>query len=421
MENVLPPTKKLKTTDGQGAPTSYGYDIEPTLKRKNQSKRKKKKRNKKKKGLIPMADTLEFLKGDYPRAMHEYFQKRGVDLKLTYDTEEHKSNTPNSKKVFVCTCKAVISAFGQAKSKKEAARNAALAVMKRMELIPKGADDPDYEGVWQLRALSGSTGVVVVKKKKEELLAEREIDEEEKTYTGIVKFYRERQKWGFISVDEDINFKGATTQRNIYAAKDDIVCYSDTVGMHEKTKVVFKIYKDSLGLGAYEVMNEDGSPIIYDPNPQQRKRAKLKAKKYAKSKTDAKPKKTEEEEIKPIIEHKQYLLGNFRGALMEFLHKKHPELTVEYEIKTHAAQGKLFYIAKCKAVGGETEEFKELEGVGQASKERPAGKLAALDYMFKLKLLTPNQHFQIHPQKKDDSADAGTQSGSRNKDLQKEK
>merc|ERR1712060_245718 len=105
----------------------------------------------------------------------------------------------------------------------------------------------------------------VVKKTKEELLEERELDEEETIYTGTVKQYRADKEFGFISIEEDITFDGVTATEKVYVMKEDIICYSDEVGLKPDTTVVFKIYKDSMGPGACEVHNEDGTPITYEP------------------------------------------------------------------------------------------------------------------------------------------------------------
>jgi len=105
----------------------------------------------------------------------------------------------------------------------------------------------------------------VVKKTKDELIEEREIDGEETIYTGTVKEYRADKEFGFISIDEEITFNGITAKDKIYVMKEDIICYSTEVGLIPDTSVMFKIYKDSMGLGACEVHNEDGTPIIYEP------------------------------------------------------------------------------------------------------------------------------------------------------------
>merc|ERR1712066_257484 len=100
-----------------------------------------------------------------------------------------------------------------------------------------------------------------VKKTKEQLIEEREIDEEETTYTGTVKYYKPEKEFGFITITEDITFKDITVKEKIFVMKEDIVCYADQVDLAADSQVMFKIYKDSKGLGACEVMNADGTPI----------------------------------------------------------------------------------------------------------------------------------------------------------------
>jgi len=106
----------------------------------------------------------------------------------------------------------------------------------------------------------------VTKKTKEELLEEREVGEEDTIYAGTVKTYRTEKGFGFISIEEDITFSGATAKDKIYFMKEDIVCYSDVIGLNPDTKVMFKVYKDSRGLGACEIQNEDGTPILFQPD-----------------------------------------------------------------------------------------------------------------------------------------------------------
>merc|ERR1719233_2638695 len=105
----------------------------------------------------------------------------------------------------------------------------------------------------------------VVKKTKEELIEERELDEDETIYTGTVQQYKADKEFGFISIVEDITFKDVTATEKIYVMKEDIICISEEVGLKPENSVMFKIYKDSMGLGAYEVHNEDGTPISYEP------------------------------------------------------------------------------------------------------------------------------------------------------------
>jgi len=121
-------------------------------------------------------------------------------------------------------------------------------------------------------------------KTKEELIEEREIDDDETVYTGTVKIYKPGKDFGFISISEDITFKDTTVKERIFVMKEDIVCYSEEVGLTAGSEVMFKVYKDSKGVGAYEVMNVDGTPIEYSaenksPSPEPVKRKKKATKK----------------------------------------------------------------------------------------------------------------------------------------------
>merc|ERR1719233_147002 len=76
-----------------------------------------------------------------------------------------------------------------------------------------------------------------VKKTKEELIEEREIDEEETTYIGTVKFYKPEKEFGFITITEDITFKDITVKEKIFVMKEDIVCYADKVDLMADSEV----------------------------------------------------------------------------------------------------------------------------------------------------------------------------------------
>jgi len=101
-------------------------------------------------------------------------------------------------------------------------------------------------------------------KTKEELIAEREIDDEENIYSGTVKYYNPEKEFGFITIAEEIKFKDSTVKEKIFVMKEDVICSSDEIGLTADSEVMFKIYKDSKGLGASEVMNVDGTPIEYN-------------------------------------------------------------------------------------------------------------------------------------------------------------
>jgi len=113
------------------------------------------------------------------------------------------------------------------------------------------------------RKSGGSKKAAKKVKTREELLEEREIDEEQNTYLGTVKYYKSEKEFGFITIFEEITFKEVTVKEKIFVMKEDIICESDEVGVTPDSEVMFKIYKDSKGLGACEVMNADGTPIIY--------------------------------------------------------------------------------------------------------------------------------------------------------------
>jgi len=128
-------------------------------------------------------------------------------------------------------------------------------------------------------------------KTKEELIEEREIDEDETTYTGTVKSYKPDKEFGFITISDEITYNGVSVKEKIFVMKEDIVCYSEEVGMTEDSEVMFKIYKDSKGLGAYEVMNADGTPIVYGESQKSPSPEPVKPKKRVTKKVSGKGKK----------------------------------------------------------------------------------------------------------------------------------
>jgi len=144
----------------------------------------------------------------------------------------------------------------------------------------------------------------LVKKTKEELIEERINDEGESIYTGTVKSYRAEKGFGFISIDDDITFNGTTAKGKIYVMKEDIISYSEEVGLNEDTKVIFKIYKDSLGLGACEVQNEDGTPITYQPANESAGSLIEEAKKEEPEKVQTKKKTTKKTTKKKVTKRK---------------------------------------------------------------------------------------------------------------------
>jgi len=396
MQNTPPPAKKQRTEGGLGKATSAGDNTDPTLKKKKQSNKKKKT-----KVVGRIAESRQFVLMNYRGALQEYLQKQG-DFELHFETEQKNETIPKFPKMYISTCNANdIVGTGEAKSKKLASQLAALAVMKEMKLISAR----EYRSITkaarearEAKKTKTAPKVVGEKKTKEELLKEREVDEEEKMYTGTVKFYRLVQNYGFISIDEEISFKGLTAKGRIYVSKDDIVCSSEEVGLDRNLKVIFKLYKDSMGIGAYDVQNEDGTPIIFE-------RKAEKSGKAGDAGNMVKTKRKKKTKIGQMIENKQYLVRNFRGALQEYIKKKYPEVKLEFETEVQEPNTKSpVFIATCKAVGAEIDKLKELVGTGHASSKKAAIHFSALEYMLKLNLLSAKQHFKIHHQNKDGSA-----------------
>jgi len=161
-------------------------------------------------------------------------------------------------------------------------------------------------------------------------------------------------------------------------------------------KVLFKVYTDPKGIGAYEVMNEDGTPISFDLESAEDGQAGVLKEPVPETIARLWMKK----EMKPIIENKQYVTGNFRGALLEYLAKAHPGVTLKFETELlQNISQSMVYIAKCKAFTDQNKRFKELiVGTGHAAVKKSAIHFSALDFMLKLNLLTEAQHFQVHQQ-----------------------
>jgi len=139
-------------------------------------------------------------------------------------------------------------------------------------------------------------------KTKEELIAEREIDDDENIYTGTVKYYNSDKEFGFITINEEIKFKDTMVKEKIFVMREDIVCSTDEVGLTADSEVMFKIYKDSKGLGASEVMNIDGTPIEYNAKD---KEAEVEAVKEASPEAVKPKKRTARKSKKKVVKRKK--------------------------------------------------------------------------------------------------------------------
>jgi len=381
MENYIPPAKKLRTDDGLGYVTSTGDVDDQTFKRKNRSPELM---------TYEMKCTVEsfqFKAENYRGVLQEYLQKQG-NIRLTFETNL-KSGTDPHLPTFICTCRAGdVTVTAEGRVKKWARQLAALALLKKIKLVPESYKTGNQSKVEKLPKISQ-------KKTKEDIIAEREIEEDQNIYTGTVMYWKPMKDHGFISIDEDITVNGETAKERIYVLKSDIICFSEEVGLNKNDTVSFKVYKDSLGIGAYEVTNLDGSPIIFEPEAVEEEQAEVI--KELVPETIVQPKK--KKEMKPLLGNKQYINGNFRGALHEYLAKTHPGVTVEFKTDVlHSKSRMTVYVTKCKAVGGESKKLKGLVGTGHAAVKKSAIHFSALDFMLKLNLLTEAQHFQVHQQ-----------------------
>jgi len=101
----------------------------------------------------------------------------------------------------------------------------------------------------------------------EQMLKERKIDPKETTYIGRVKFYKPKKKFGFIIPHKSIEFKGEHCKR-VFVREEDIVCFTQQIGLVKGTTVKFQVYKDSRGIGAHDIRNLDDTPIEFEPEEQ---------------------------------------------------------------------------------------------------------------------------------------------------------
>jgi hypothetical protein len=118
------------------------------------------------------------------------------------------------------------------------------------------------------------------------------------------------------------------------------------------------------------------------------------------------PKKKEK---KPIIENIQYLKGNFRGALQEYLASYHPGVRLQFETEVQQSPRSRLFIAHCKPValsGSLDEQFVDLVGIGHATSKKSAIHFSALEFMVKMNLLTEAKHFEIHHDGKENPENA---------------
>jgi len=95
--------------------------------------------------------------------------------------------------------------------------------------------------------------------------------------------------------------------------------------------------------------------------------------------------------VKSIVENTNYLKGNFRGALNEYLIKHHPHVNLLFESDIVLVEKQSVFVTTCTADRG------EFKGCGHATKKKRSTHLACLDFMLNIGLLTKEQHLEKYP------------------------
>jgi len=98
-------------------------------------------------------------------------------------------------------------------------------------------------------------------------------------------------------------------------------------------------------------------------------------------------------ESSSILMNQRYKDGDFRGALQEYLETgvlKYDK--VEERVRDGEGAATAVFLSKCRIEGT------EMEGLGFGSNKKQAIQFAALDLLIKLKLLTPEEHLEVHPE-----------------------
>jgi len=79
-------------------------------------------------------------------------------------------------------------------------------------------------------------------------------------YTGVVKNYFFRRKFGWIQPDDDGDQRRFLT-KDIYVAREDVLTKDFPPGLRAGTRVQFELYEDDRGIGACRVLGENGELI----------------------------------------------------------------------------------------------------------------------------------------------------------------
>jgi len=140
---------------------------------------------------------------------------------------------------------------------------------------------------------------------------------DEKTYSGILRWYKNNTRHGKIFIEDDITFEGTTVKKHLFVYKKYIAVSTEEGPENKNPEVIFKVYKDRYGLGAFDVTSKDGSPIRFHGQfkenfesdwkpPRKKRRAKSHRKKFSKAekrKKEKAEKKLRKEKALKVVEN----------------------------------------------------------------------------------------------------------------------
>merc|ERR1719419_726798 len=262
-------------------------------------------------------------------------------------------------------------------------------------IIPKGTP-VEFFKVWNARGWRGEQVSQPGGSKLEPVTEDPEKNYNRTVlYTGTVRYFNLRKGSGFITCDaEKIEWQGKTsdsvtvvepnpdggastekTVANVYFPAEEIVNPKDWKSMRKGDKVQFNVYIDSKGLGAGKIFRTSAC---------KRKRSG--------DETDVAVKRYKKTPFS-ITTNNSYLQGNFRGFLQEHFDKLGEKIFVTFDVKEDP-ETPLRFLSTAKIIGwGDG----KITGLGHGPRKKSALQFSALDLIFKLGLITMEEHSKLHP------------------------
>jgi len=324
-----------------------------------------------KKETAPVTQNKQYINGNFRGALQEYMVKEDPSLGLEYKTEMDQS-----KMCFIATCSAVggvaeqfvkIEGIGEGRSKKSAVHNSALDFMFKSKILTT-TQHRKFHQEWNEATLKDPNLNSGTKK--------RDDADHQNTKEDAQPSSRK---------NHPLNFRGILQD---YFQKD-----------HTTIPTFVTTEKSEKNIGSNKLFISQcqaGSVVLGTGEGYSKKKAIQSAAKDAllKMKLITPQQHYKEREIKPVTQNKQYLNGNFRGALQEYLVKQDPSLVLEFTTKQD--QSKMWFITICKSVEGAEGQIINIEGTGKGRSKKSSVQLSALDFMFKSKILITTQHHKFH-------------------------